>query len=142
MKVKPKTDEQKTAQATQELRELIREAHGVLKDFRQERQSLEQLVAHTRDGWVKQAQEFVDKEVQELFDSLNQLETRLAKEITDGYKKLWTELNTPIPELPGEWHLMDALKAGMQRTKDDIVRGAEILGYELPEEWEDWKLKE
>lgn len=77
----------------QELREAIREAHGLLRDIKDVRREVADMISKSRQEWEDEAQKFVSKELDELGQSLQEFITAQREEIGKGFDKLYAQLN-------------------------------------------------
>jgi hypothetical protein len=93
MSGKPRTEQEKLERTLAEVREAIQEMHGVLRDVRQVKRDVSDMIKKSRLDWEKESMEFVNKELEELGQDLRKHVLAQREEITKSFDRLYEELN-------------------------------------------------
>ena len=128
MSGKAKTDQEKAENTLAEMREAIREMHGLLKDVTQTKRDVADMIRKSRQEWEEEAQKFVSKELEELGLSLKKFIEDQREEIGKGFDKLYDELNAS-PEWAGDKTISQLIRESIKKVEREASVFAKASGF-------------
>lgn len=128
MSGKAKTDQEKAEKTLAEMREAIREMHGLLKDVTQTKREVADMIRKSRQEWEEEAQKFISKELDELGMDLKEFITKQREEVGKGFDRLYEELNGS-PEWAGGKTVSQLIRESMRK----VEREASIFAKAIAE---------
>ena len=119
---KPKTELEKLESTLTEVREAIQEMHGLLRDVRQTKRDVQDMIRKSRLDWDKEAMDYVHKELDELgLDLRKHIESQ-----RDEIKKSFDKLSEAMNRGP-DWAKGKTIGQIIREAADRVEREAMVL---------------